>query len=454
MRSTSSRGSSSRPIPSARETSPVVGARSSAPPGNRTSGRPDGSSRDQLRGRRIVPAPRIAPGERQPVAPRELEHLHGGLRRTRTHHLDAEPPNALQQLPPRDEAGQQQIAQRPILEQEPPQRVAVDRDVAQRLRNHRAHKDGLAGQQVELAEETPRAVADDLVARLVENRHLALNDRDEGVPLIADLVQHLADIRRALVAELGKRRQLRGGQPRTCGTWHETSLPQLRRRRQLKRLGVQFRCAADLHEHHHHVAARAAARDGTGCSCVNRELRDQRLCSAVRAAPGDSGHLGAEVLEQPSGDRVAVESIHPDQALPMSCVRNIHCCSSSFRTTSTRTSCVATSISPSRSIRVRASSLTFAIRSVSSRTAVWSSIDARATGPISEPPAAACACPSGTWPSATARSATTSESSRHESTSSSSCKWSDLKSGPTTAQCSCFPTSDRMTRSCSVASSS
>ena len=36
--------------------------------------------RDKLGGGRIVPALGIAPGDRQPVAPRELEHLHGGLR--------------------------------------------------------------------------------------------------------------------------------------------------------------------------------------------------------------------------------------------------------------------------------------------------------------------------------------------------------------------------------------
>ena len=139
-------------------------------------------------------------------------------------HLHAKPLNALQQLAPRDEGRQEQVAQRSVLEQQRPQRVAINGDVSQRLRNDRRHENGLAGQQVELSEETRRAVTNDLVTRLVDDGHLALDDRDEGVPPIADPVQHVADLRRALVAELGKRRQLRRGQPRTNGTRHGTSL--------------------------------------------------------------------------------------------------------------------------------------------------------------------------------------------------------------------------------------
>ena len=114
----------------------------------------------------------------------------------------------LQRLAPRDEGRQQQVAQRPVLEQQRPQRVAIDGDVPQRLRHDRRQEHGLAGQQVQLAEEPRRPVADDLVAGGVEDRHLALDDRDERVALIADAKQHVADVRRALLAELGQRFQL------------------------------------------------------------------------------------------------------------------------------------------------------------------------------------------------------------------------------------------------------
>ena len=140
----------------------------------------------------------------------------------RAHHLNPKALNTLEQLTPRDEGGQEQVAQRPVLEQQRPQRVAIDRDVAQRLGDDRVHEDGLAGEQVELSEEAGRAVAGELVAGLVDDRHLALDDRDERVPLIADAIQHVADLRRPLLAELAERLQLRRGQPWTGGTRHET----------------------------------------------------------------------------------------------------------------------------------------------------------------------------------------------------------------------------------------
>ena len=74
-----------------------------------------------------------------------------------------------------------EVAERAVLEQERAQRVAVDRDVAQRLRDDRGQEDGLPGEQVHLAEEARGAVADDLVAGRVEDRHLALEDRDERI---------------------------------------------------------------------------------------------------------------------------------------------------------------------------------------------------------------------------------------------------------------------------------
>ena len=98
-----------------------------------------------------------------------------------------------------------EVAERPVLEQQRSQRVAVDGDVTQRLRDDRREEDRLPRQEVQLAQELRRPVADDLVAGGVEDRHLALEDRDERVAPVADAVQHVADVRRALLAELGER---------------------------------------------------------------------------------------------------------------------------------------------------------------------------------------------------------------------------------------------------------
>jgi len=65
-------------------------------------------------------------------------------------------------------------------------------------------KDRLPGQEVYLAEKSIRAVADDLVSRAVQNRDLALDDRDERVARIAHAVEHLAGLRRPLLADPGQ----------------------------------------------------------------------------------------------------------------------------------------------------------------------------------------------------------------------------------------------------------
>ena len=52
-------------------------------------------------------------------------------------------------------------------------------------------------------------MADDLVARGVGHRDLALDDRDERVGLVADLEQRLADLGGPLLAVLGEHRELR-----------------------------------------------------------------------------------------------------------------------------------------------------------------------------------------------------------------------------------------------------
>ena len=73
--------------------------------------------------------------------------------------------------------------------------------------------------------EARRAMADDLVAGRIEDRHLALDDRDEGVALVADAEQHVTNARGSLLSDLAERRQLRLGQPRTGGNCHYISLP-------------------------------------------------------------------------------------------------------------------------------------------------------------------------------------------------------------------------------------
>ena len=51
-----------------------------------------------------------------------------------------------------------------VLEEQLPQHFALDRDVAHRLGDDGGEEDGLAGEQVHLAEEAGGAVADDLAA--------------------------------------------------------------------------------------------------------------------------------------------------------------------------------------------------------------------------------------------------------------------------------------------------
>ena len=58
-----------------------------------------------------------------------------------------------------------------------------------------------------------------LVARGIEDRDLALEDRDERIAPITDAIDHIPDVRRALFAVLGKGRELRRGQRRTRWQW-------------------------------------------------------------------------------------------------------------------------------------------------------------------------------------------------------------------------------------------
>jgi hypothetical protein len=82
----------------------------------------------------------------------------------------------------------------------------LDRDVPHRLGHERVDEDRLSRQKVQLPEEARRAVPDELVPGGVDDRHRAVEDRNERVGPIADAVQQLADGRRALLADLGESR--------------------------------------------------------------------------------------------------------------------------------------------------------------------------------------------------------------------------------------------------------
>ena len=73
----------------------------------------------------------------------------------------------------------------PSLEEQRPKRITVDRDIPQRLRDHRGQENGLPGEKVQLAEEARSAMTDDLVPGRIEYRHLPLDDRDEGISAVA-----------------------------------------------------------------------------------------------------------------------------------------------------------------------------------------------------------------------------------------------------------------------------
>src|SRR5689334_18985440 len=125
--------------------------------------------------------------------PGELDERPCGGGRPRPNHFHADALTPLEGLPSRDEGAQDEVAERTILAKQLPQLLALDRDVAQRLRHGGCEKDRLARQQVGLAEEAARAVPDDLTAGRVEDRNLTLQDRDQRVAVVADPEQRLAD---------------------------------------------------------------------------------------------------------------------------------------------------------------------------------------------------------------------------------------------------------------------
>jgi hypothetical protein len=169
---------------------------------------------DELSRREIVRALGVAPGERQAVAAREREHRHRGLGGVRAHDLEADPLHPLQGFAPGNEGREHEIAERLILVEQRTHRVAVYRGVPQRLCDDRSDENRLAGKQVQLTEKARWPVPEYLVAGGIEDRDLALEDRDERIALITDAIEHILDVRCALFAVLGKGLELRRGQRR------------------------------------------------------------------------------------------------------------------------------------------------------------------------------------------------------------------------------------------------
>jgi hypothetical protein len=126
----------------------------------------------------------------------------------------------LEDLAPAHERVQQHLGERPVFEQQWPQLIAVDRDVAHRLRHDAIDVDGLPREQVQLAEEAPRTLARDLVPSTVEDRRLALDDDDERIAGFTDPEQELALRGPPLLAPLRENLKLpwgENGAERTCG---------------------------------------------------------------------------------------------------------------------------------------------------------------------------------------------------------------------------------------------
>ena len=195
------------------------------PPGSRTSGSSPGpSAAIRSGGRGIVGVLGIAPGVGQPVAPGEVDHVPRLLRRPGTDDLDPDPLHLLEGLTARHERGHQEIAQRAVVEHDPAQHVAIHRDVAHRPRDDRGQVRGLARQEVHLAQKARLAMPDDLASVSVLNHRLALDDRDERIPLITDPEQHLANRRGALAAGTRQRLHLRPRQRRARRGRHATRL--------------------------------------------------------------------------------------------------------------------------------------------------------------------------------------------------------------------------------------
>ena len=163
---------------------------------------------DRCDRRHVLRVARVQPVRGQPVAAGEIDHPPRRVGRLRPDDVHADARAALQPLAARDERREQQVAERAVLEQQRLELLALDGDVAHRLGHDGRQVDGLAGQQVRLAEEAGRAVTDDLSSRGVEDGGLALDDRDQRIAAVTDREEDVADLRAALLAVLCEQRQL------------------------------------------------------------------------------------------------------------------------------------------------------------------------------------------------------------------------------------------------------
>ncbi len=161
-------------MPSARESSPLLGRRISAPPGSRTSGSSAGSSAAAS-----AAASSLVAGSAQEwgIFWRRAKSTRRRVSAESCGPMISSPIAllALQQLAALDEGGEQQVGEAAVIEEQLAQVLALDRDVADRLGDDGVEEDGLAGEQVHLAEEAGGPVADDLAAGRVGDHHLALD---------------------------------------------------------------------------------------------------------------------------------------------------------------------------------------------------------------------------------------------------------------------------------------
>ena len=158
---------------------------------------------------------RVAPRVGQPRTAGVVDDPARRLRRARADHLEPDAVVACNASRRAVKVASSRSAERAVVEEQRPEVVAVDRDVAHRLGDDRCQVHRLAREEIDLAEEAGGAVADDLVPCRVEDRRLALQDRDERIPAVADAKEHVADGSRPLLAVTGERVELRIGQHRS-----------------------------------------------------------------------------------------------------------------------------------------------------------------------------------------------------------------------------------------------
>jgi hypothetical protein len=106
-------------MPSARDTWPVDGPRSSGPAGQPDQRQAGGVQPVEERGGLgIVGALGVSPGERHAIAPGKGHHLDGGAGGAGADDLQADALHLLQQLAPSDDRGEHEVGQPRVLEQQ------------------------------------------------------------------------------------------------------------------------------------------------------------------------------------------------------------------------------------------------------------------------------------------------------------------------------------------------